>query len=231
MRDTTTLHTRQANLELLRIFSMLLIVVWHMNGHIIQGSPIVHPLVTGMFDKAQILISFHVDLFILITGYFGIRHSTRGFVKTLSLCLFYLIGINMVSLLRGNGINWLEIIFPISNMPWWFMRNYLILTLIAPFIEIMLNSCTKVQQNQFAVLLLLLDIYFAHVWHFSFYHIGYGMLNFITIYVLGKWIRNNNLSHLVQSIVNRCKMGGVKRILYFGLFYLYFVRQHLYIAN
>lgn len=87
---------RQLNIELLRIFSMLLICLWHVNGHFLSGVPAESNIVSGIMAYIGLFINFHVDLFVLITGYFGIRHRTNGFVKTILLSVFYALLLNVI---------------------------------------------------------------------------------------------------------------------------------------
>lgn len=74
-------NTRQACFEIMRIFAMLLILVWHIKVHYMAGEEEFHPLVVKTMNFLSNFISFHVDLFILITGYFGIRNNKEQLLK------------------------------------------------------------------------------------------------------------------------------------------------------
>lgn len=94
---------RQLNIELLRIFAMLLILLWHIKGHFMPQNPTEDMAgVSSIMQYAGVLISFHVDLFVLITGFFGIKHPQKAFMRTLSLCVFYALTLNVLQIHRGG---------------------------------------------------------------------------------------------------------------------------------
>ena len=105
-----TIKQRQANIELMRIFAMFLIVVWHIYGHYMEGCDIIHPIAQKAMGFITGFISFHVDLFILITGYFGVKNNKKAIVKNIILCAFYLWAFNIISLLN-DGTIYVEQIF------------------------------------------------------------------------------------------------------------------------
>ncbi len=80
---------RQMNIELMRIFSMFLICLWHVNGHYLPLLPADVNHTGDIFAAFTPYITFHVDVFVLITGYFGIRHLAGSIVKTIIPILFY----------------------------------------------------------------------------------------------------------------------------------------------
>lgn len=89
---------RLLNIELLRIFSMFLICLWHVNGHFLPLVPNETNHTAGIINNFTPYLTFHVDLFVMITGYFGVRNSAKGVIKTCSLVIFY-------SLILGLAIN------------------------------------------------------------------------------------------------------------------------------
>ena len=89
---------RLLNIELLRIFAMFLICLWHVNGHFLPLVPTETNHTAGIINNITPYLIFHVDLFVMITGYFGVRNSAKSVVKTCSLVLFY-------SLILGIAIN------------------------------------------------------------------------------------------------------------------------------
>ena len=129
MASTTPHNKRQASFEIMRIFAMLLIFVWHIKVHYMAGEEVFHPLVVKAMNFLSSIISFHVDLFILITGYFGIRNNKRAIVKNLILCTIYLWAFNCLNYLKNGYCDINELIFPISHGPWWFMKVYFLLWL------------------------------------------------------------------------------------------------------
>lgn len=186
-------NKRQLNIELMRIFAMLLILVWHIRGHYIPeaGVPQDTTEVTAL-TYFCLFITFHVNLFVLITGFFGIRDRKKSLIKTIEMCIFYAVVLNILSYLTGNGFNWQEILMPISHSPWWFMQVYLILILIAPIFEKYISNITNTEFYVLVTIFLFLDVYLSFFWHAdNLYGHGYDILNFITVYILGAWIRRD----------------------------------------
>lgn len=184
---------RLLNIELLRIFAMLLITFWHVIGHYADYLPKEEYHIGIAMSYVSLFIAFHVDLFILITGYFGINCRKKSFIRTLTLCVFYAIILNLVSWGCGNSFNWNEIIFPLSRSPWWFLKVYFILVLVAPVIERYISNSNE---RDFYILLGILgfiDVYLSFCLNDSFYdNHGYDIFNFVFVYLLGCWLRRND---------------------------------------
>lgn len=77
---------RDSNLELLRIVAMSMIVIYHIFVHGI--SPVYvgsHSILTVWY----VPFIFGVNLFILISGYYGIRLSWKSFLSLMWIIVFY----------------------------------------------------------------------------------------------------------------------------------------------
>lgn len=186
---------RQLNIELLRIVSMLLICFWHVNGHFLSQVPAESNNVSGIMAYVGLFINFHVDLFVLITGYFGIRHRTNGFVKTILLSVFYALLLNAIcSTIGGGKFHFAEILLPISSSPWWFLKVYIVLLLLAPVAEKYIEHSSK---REFYILLgisTFINIYLGFFMQQDLYYShGYDIFNFMNLYLIGMWIRKSDI--------------------------------------
>lgn len=77
---------RNSSIEMLRILAMLGIVIMHTNGAVME-----HGSGTG-FAWTQIengIFNAGVSIFILISGYFGIRRSTQKLIELESTVILY----------------------------------------------------------------------------------------------------------------------------------------------
>lgn len=182
---------RQLNIELLRIFAMLLILLWHIKGHFMPQNPTEDMAgVSSIMQYAGVLISFHVDLFVLITGFFGIKHPQKAFMRTLSLCVFYALTLNVLQIHRG--VNWREILLPLSESPWWFLKVYMLLVLVSPLLEVFTKNATARQFYGILAVAGFVDVYFGFVLHLAPYHNhGYDIFNFIFLYLLGRMLQRS----------------------------------------
>ena len=92
---------------------MLLICLWHVNGHFLPLLPNVGSLVGKTLSLLMPYITFHVDLFVLITGYFGVCHLKRGLLKTSLLVIFYSLVLGALTLYLGGARLFLDATFAI----------------------------------------------------------------------------------------------------------------------
>lgn len=193
---------RQANIELLRVVCMILIILHHINPFL-QGNDIVVPSIQEtLFDIINRLGNFHVDVFILITGYFGINNRKKSLVKILKIIVFYLLVTNVTGMLLGEKFNWYQILNPIQEEPWWFMCNYIYLILLAPYINKVLNQCdTQKKWNDLLGIALLFNCYFC--WFLfdpklNFY--GHNLTTFVVMYVIGRYIQSDYSKNIISMI-------------------------------
>lgn len=94
METKNVKNQRQSNIELLRIVAMLAVIAVHLDGASL-GLP--HPVYDmsslcardwwRLFVEAITIVG--VNCFTLISGYFGIRSSVRGFAVFSLQCIFY----------------------------------------------------------------------------------------------------------------------------------------------
>lgn len=194
---------RQLNIELLRIFSMLLINLWHVHGHLMRSLNLESSPSNTLMTYVTYFIPFHVNLFILVTGYFGIRGGKsckNALIKNLLLLYFYSISLGVCSLLVLGHFSFQHTFMPISSSIWWFMTMYTVMILVAPFIEQYVHDISRKSIYAIAVGALFVDLYLGHIRHVGhLYDEGYGMTNFACLYLLGVWIRKEGIN-LVRKL-------------------------------
>ena len=206
-----TIKQRQANIELMRIFAMFLIVVWHIYGHYMEGCDIIHPIAQKAMGFITGFISFHVDLFILITGYFGVKNNKKAVVKNIILCAVYLWAFNIISLLNDGTIYVEQIFFPITHSPWWFMTVYFMMVLVAPYVEKMFSTFSKKDWYAWIITIMVINVYFGHLHHVdSVYLMGFNLINMINVYSIGAYIRTQQDIRGDNKVVLKVLGGGVK---------------------
>lgn len=191
-------ESRNLNIELIRIVSMFLIVLGHIFVGFIplgqNGSAVFRTIVPHLI----FFIPFHVNLFVLISGYYGIK-SLMGGVKIWKLVFSYLLIIVLLNQLFSWGsFDYLTLLFPLSRNPWWFMHIYLLLALLAPtLLEPFLSMVDRRGLLSLIGVLLLIDVYFGYMCHMETVHNGgYDLIHFITIYIIGSFIRTFDVKYL-----------------------------------
>ncbi|MET0299012.1 MAG: acyltransferase [Flavitalea sp.] len=176
---------RESNIELLRLISMLIIVIYHFFiNAIIPSSPeldyITKPLIA--------VIHIGVICFVLISGYWGIKFSLKGFTKVFLYCSFYSVLIfGAGCLLNPDLFNIRDAVLSIIPNRWWFIPVYLCLFILAPIINIPLERASNKNKLLFIILLGIVSFGFGQFT--PTISDGKNPLNFIWIYYLGNYIR------------------------------------------
>ena len=192
-------NKRESNIELLRIIVMLFILMHHL---------IVHALCPAIMSEAGCLSADYatysimegffyigVDVFILISGYFGIRLRARRIWSLYLQLAFY----GLVTYLFGVAIGSAPfaphtlitkslLIFSHASS-WWFVICYLMLMFLSPFLNYGMKTMTKMQFVFALLCMTFLQVYLGWFWQKPAYDIsGYSLLNFIYIYLIGGFI-------------------------------------------
>ena len=156
---------RSSNLEALRIISMYLIVMSHCDD--ILGIDTLYQHTIGInkiiTDWLHIGGQIGVGCFVLISGYFMVdqKFTVKRILKTAGTVWFYSISIWLIWLitcvLTGRFVIKKIIIeavfafFPILSSHYWFATAYIILLLLAPFFNLLINA---MERNQYKYLLI-----------------------------------------------------------------------------
>ena len=136
---------RNSSIELLRIISMLLIVIFHFlsrnfNLYVISNEQINQPNILSEIYLAQ-LGALGVPCFMFISGYFGIKFKQQRFNETLFQCLFYALISFIGYFFISEKTEWQALLF--INY-WWFMTSYLTIYVLSPGINYLIeNSSSK----------------------------------------------------------------------------------------
>ena len=154
----TTHKERLSNFELLRIIAILLIISFqyvfksgysfetiNLNSYIIK--------LFWLFGELG------VNLFMLITGYFIINQkmSVEKIIRIVAEIFFYnLINVILKCYFLQAPIRLLDIMFPVIYGRYWFVTAYLIIYLLSPFFNILINHMTKIEFKKLLLVVLLI---------------------------------------------------------------------------
>ena len=206
------LTERNSNLELLRIFSMFLIVTHHFAIH--SGLPLWNFSSSNALNLiwSQWLClggKLGVDLFVLISGYFlatktgGARFTS--ILRLLIVTAMYGGGIYIVFSLSSDSLtfNLKDLIKSCMPANYWFIACYLALIFLSPFLSLTLQKLNKNQYGSLCTLLFLMistDILPGADYFKS------PLLTFISLFVFAGYIKihlilNNIKARLLISVV------------------------------
>ena len=190
---------RDSNMELLRIVAMFLVLVVHADFFSL-GIPTyeesiqdVLPTISRFFFQSLSICC--VDVFVLISGWFGIRPNLKSFLSFIFQCLFFLCGIYFVCLISGytsfscSGV--LECFVMTKHN--WFIKSYIFLYILAPI----LNSFVKYTSEKELRHTLIAFYAFQTIFGWgtssvSFFVNGYSTTSFIGLYLLARYIKLYN---------------------------------------
>lgn len=207
---------RESNLELLRIFSMFLIVLHHLIAH---GIKIVgylpYPFKEICLDKQIPLIVLNaftvvsVNCYVLISGYFGIHPTKKKLWNLFTICAFYSVGHYLLYSLLNDTFPlrpFVSSLFPFShNQGLWFVTCYIGLFFISPLLNAAVNCLNEKKESEwFKVLggLAVITFYFGYLWRTELNYDGYNLINFIFLYMIGRYlnVRNNIFKKTIKRI-------------------------------
>lgn len=201
------MRQRQSNIELLRLTAMMMVLGLHTYSapDVITLNSLTPRLCIDWFKESACISA--VNLFVLISGYFGIKWKLRGICSLLFQLFFIYTGSMIISMLIGNEqVSAMSFIFRMSHgwfSSWWFTVIYIGLYLIAPMLNLFAEKLSKRQLVYFLL------VYFAYQTMsqlFAPYSFngGYSVLSFIGLYLIGRlfskidflsfrWFKSNTL--------------------------------------
>ena len=192
---------RNSSVELLRILLMVFIVIHH------SISSVVSPNFSNrIYACVDVFLHTAVIVFVLITGYFGLRFSWRKVLLLLFQVLFYSILLGCIAYFCfgiGMRIDLVKSFLPVSSNSYWFITVYFQLFFLAPFITKMLEELTDRQYTQLLIVLFVLVCCIGFLWKDSVTVDRKNIINFIFIYLLGNGIRRAERNKPSSFLISR----------------------------
>lgn len=187
---------RNSNHELMRIIAMYMIVLIHANmylGYFCAGPSwtIFNGLVNGICDISA-------SVFIVASGYYGLKFSVRKLVKLecmmISLSIFELAVLCLLRPEEMQGAALLEQLaksfMPFITSKHWFYSSYVCLMLFSGYIQKFIDHLSQKEFERFLLLSLVLFSVIPTLFYFELSHDnGKGIINTIMIYMMGRYMR------------------------------------------
>lgn len=194
--QTTKKTMRESNMELLRIFSMLLVLVYHVN-FLSLGAPNI-PI--GENEHVSIFIRLFlesgcaccVNVFVLLSGWFGIKPKTNRLCEFLFQVVFFVVvSIIILCIFTDHNFCFDDVKnLPMLNASLWFPKAYLLLYILSPVLNAFVEKADKK-----TFLLVLSGFYIFQtlygwacggvVWVQG----GYSTISFIGLYLLARYFK------------------------------------------
>lgn len=209
---------RQSNIELLRIFAALGVVMLHYNSSILGGG---FAYVASLSANQFLMVFFEaificvVNLFILISGYFMKGSSKIDILKPVQLFLMYLVFELLAYLIKelSKGEPFSLSSFEDYFTPsYWFIFVYIALYILSPYINLMWSHLNRKKQKLLLIILIAL---------FSLYPIACEIITKASkSYLLGAEPIPSYVLIKGISPIGLCGSGGGYSIVIFILMYL-----------
>lgn len=193
---------RNANMDLLRMLSMLMVTMLHALTKsdllLFMGSEV--PVNGWIAWVLEALSVASVNIFMLISGYFLIssKFKVRRLVELVLQTVFYAAGsfalfvaLGNISLKDMDLYGLLEYFLPIHMETYWFITAYVIIYLLLPLITSGVQSMTEKQLKQVILLLLIFECVIKSVLPVRLVMdtSGYSFLWYLTMFLVGARIR------------------------------------------
>lgn len=189
---------RKSNFELLRILAMFLVLVVHADFGAL-GAPKIEEFQSNFWNCSfRYLIEAHaivcVNVFVLLSGWFGIKSEGRKLVSLIFQILFFsllfflcFIFISPNSALSKEGI---KSIFLFNKSDYWFVKAYLLLFVISPILNAFVDHVSEKEFRLFLIVFYIIEIIYGWLEDASiqFQLNGTTALSFIGLYMLARYI-------------------------------------------
>lgn len=192
---------RESNFESLRILAMALIVVWHLGLYGLENQINVSDLENFNQFLYYLIKSFSaiaVNLYVMISGYFLCKSSFkwRKVIRlifetfTFSILIYLTLIISGLEPLTISSL--IKTSIPIFFNLYWFVTVYLVLFILSPYLNIIINNIVKKQHFILLIILFVIDCIWQFIYGNSTLGIdnGFGLFHFVFLYIFAAFIRN-----------------------------------------
>ena len=197
---TTIKKNRNANLDLLRIVSMLLIVLLHSIDHsgVLENAENCSTIMYFYVRFTYALCQVCVNIYIMLSGYFMINSKFRLHklvVLWIEAC-FYSLVLRLVFMVTGqesfSPVSLVSCLFPILTGRYWFLTIYVGMYLISPFLNMLIHAMDRKQHALLNICLFTIMSLWSSL-HPAIAGMnsggGWGLAWFAVLYITAAWFR------------------------------------------
>lgn len=166
---------------------MLMVVACHANGYVNQED------LVGLHGITKLLINQFclvcVDVFVMISGWFGIKASWKGAAKLLFQVLYVTASCVIIAFITGIPVSFKNDVLPylLFGKGYWFVVSYLILYALAPILNSFVENASQKVFRSVLLSWLIVEFIFGFVLDFSHFSGGFSPLFFIGLYLLARY--------------------------------------------
>ena len=176
---------------------MLLILILHANFLTFRfpSTEVLHsqPLGALGWIWSESLAIVGVNVFVLISGYFGIRLRIKGIVSLLFQATFYTVGIYLSLTMLGiepfQSGELRSALMPLDRSKEWFLPTYLSLMIFAPLLNAFVQKQSERGLRHYLIFFFVLSTLLGLLSDQLGVKDGYSLFSFAGIYLLGRYFR------------------------------------------
>ncbi len=226
-------QSRQSGIELLRLVAMYMVLLLHAN-YISFGKPSVEDIHLNYLTSfgrvlAEQLCIVAVNVYVLISGWFGIKPKIKSIISLL-LQVFTYSAIIMVAwiIVRRPVLHFSDVMgVLVIGRQYWFIIAYLLLYILSPVLNAFVENSSMKTIKGFLVAFFSFEFIYGWFQGAGGFNGGYSAMSFIGLYILarylrlyGTWITNKNILFYISSYL----------LLSFSVA-LWVVMQYYYLGN
>ena len=226
--------TRDSNMELLRIIAMILVMIVHANFRALPVPSVeeccteITSSILRFFTESISIIC--VNLFILLSGWYGIKFKSHRLGEFLFQVLFFsILGCALYYAINPFSGN---ILAPIANIlllkqdNYWFVKAYLGLYIFAPVINAFVENVSKEQFRLFLITFFVFQTIYGWISPNAapYFNNGYSTISFMGLYLLGRYAHLHPIK--VWQLNKRYDMAIYLAIAIFTTIVAFFVQRY-----
>ena len=186
---------RQSGVELLRIIAIFMVLAGHANARVL-GLPLPSDFVSSTSSSVvRMLLSSvvvaGVNIFVMISGWFGIHAKPRGLAKLLFQVFFLLWGIYAVFLLTSNAtLNAHDIKVCLTlTEEYWFVMAYIGLYVLSPVLNAFVDKASKREFQMVLAAFYVFQCYYCWLSGTVDYFSGFSVTFLCGLYLTARYFR------------------------------------------
>lgn len=161
--------------------------------HPTRAQALAAPLSTWTRVAIEYLAIVSVNIFVLISGWFGIRATVRGFCKLLFQVAFISVAVYAVFVALGIApLTWSEVLrnaVEVWAADQWFAMSYMVLYVLSPVLNSYVEKAPGRDLGAFILVFYALQTLSSFGYMGDLFVNGYSTLSFVGLYMSARWFR------------------------------------------
>lgn len=199
---------RNYGIDLLRVFSMILIVILHILGHggILEASE----LLSIKYECAWLLETAAycaVNCYALISGYvaYGAKYKISNILYLYFQVIFYTLIITaIVVLFRPDIVNikvLLAALFPFALETYWYFTAYFVMFFFIPVMNFIIEKYPKTNLQKVMIMIIIIFSILPTIFHYDMCktNAGYSVLWLTLMYLIGAYIKKYDIPEKLKN--------------------------------